>query len=329
MSLLDKANVFDPQGEIRTEIDDALVLLDAFRKKFPFHINPLSIDELTPDELYNPHTGAPDHFFYWVETKLRSLGGMSPGTATGYKNAKSQIGFFKGLLHQTFSSDMTLGQRVDLPWEEIRGLGTDKNVVKKIIAMYFDDVLPIFQTTHLVHFYVRTVGARMIPPAFDRMTVGEKYQFLTDGIVGKKNENEITAEWSSPYFVRFLYDAYPMTHDAPDQPAVPVSRLHEVGLLDHPTSEQEVLFLFSKLHISLGYPRIVKVQRGFPDVQAIDVNNDTVRIELETLATNFIGHGHDPGGCDVVVCWEDDRGDFWPEHWPKVVSLRECLVNNS
>lgn len=328
MSILDKANAFDPQGEIRTEIDDALVLLDAFREKFPFHLNPSSIDELTPDELYNPHTGAPDHFFYWVETKLRSLGGMSPGTAAGYKNAKSQIDFFRRLLHQTFYSDITLSQRVDLPWEDIRGLGGDKNVMKKVISLYFDDVLPIFQTPHLIHFYIRTVGDGMIPPAFDRMSVGEKYQYLMDGIVSKKDGYSVTAEWSSPYFVKFLYDAYPMTHDAPDQPEISISRLREVGLDNHPKTEQEVLFLFAKLHVALGYPRIVKVRQGFPDVQAIDENNDTVRIELETIATNFIGHGHDPSKCDIVVCWEDDRGDFWPKHWPRVVSLREYLANN-
>jgi hypothetical protein len=48
-----------------------------------------------------------------------------------------------------------------------------------------------------------------------------------------------------------------------------------------------------------------------------------VRIEFEFESRNFLKHGHNPKGCDVIVCWIDN----WPER-PKnlqVIELRNVL----
>ena len=37
-----------------------------------------------------------------------------------------------------------------------------------------------------------------------------------------------------------------------------------------------------------------------------------VRIEFEFMSRNFKTHGHDPKGCDLIVCWEDNWGKAAP-----------------
>jgi len=46
-----------------------------------------------------------------------------------------------------------------------------------------------------------------------------------------------------------------------------------------------------------------------------------VQIEFEFHSSNFAQHGHEPAGCDVVVCWEHD----WPECPLEVVELRSLI----
>lgn len=48
-----------------------------------------------------------------------------------------------------------------------------------------------------------------------------------------------------------------------------------------------------------------------------------VRIEVEQESKNFLGHGHDPNGCDLIVCWEDN----WPEAPVEVIELRKVVSN--
>ncbi|MFW9804248.1 MAG: hypothetical protein ACFFFC_16430 [Candidatus Thorarchaeota archaeon] len=57
----------------------------------------------------------------------------------------------------------------------------------------------------------------------------------------------------------------------------------------------------------------------------MDAKRNAVKIELEVRASNFLEHDHPPGGCDVVVCWEDDIGENWPHPKVKVMQLRDDL----
>jgi len=42
------------------------------------------------------------------------------------------------------------------------------------------------------------------------------------------------------------------------------------------------------------------------------------RIEFEFKASNFNEHGHDPDGCDFIVCWIND----WPDCPITIIELK-------
>jgi hypothetical protein len=73
-----------------------------------------------------------------------------------------------------------------------------------------------------------------------------------------------------------------------------------------PTNEQGVVSMFSYLHKELGF-EIVSIGTLYPDCIA-EKNGKRVRIEFEYVAQNFIRHGHDPAGADLIVCWRQSNG---------------------
>lgn len=83
------------------------------------------------------------------------------------------------------------------------------------------------------------------------------------------------------------------------------------GLIYAPLNENGVIFLFSKLAPKLGYI-IEAIQPAFPDAKGRRKTSkgwEDVWIEFEYRASSFKVHGHDPKGCDVIVCWENDWKD--------------------
>ena len=79
-----------------------------------------------------------------------------------------------------------------------------------------------------------------------------------------------------------------------------------------PTNEDGVLFLFGALAPELGF-RVERIQRGFPDCEAkrevAPGRWELQLVELELYSRNFKDHGHDPKGCNVIVCWKHN----WPD----------------
>jgi Homing endonuclease associated repeat len=98
------------------------------------------------------------------------------------------------------------------------------------------------------------------------------------------------------------------------------------GLQHAPINEQGVVFLFGMVAFDLGYV-VEGVGTGFPDCEAkrcVSRSGDVwerVSIEFEFRSRNFLSHGHDPSGCDVIVCWEHN----WPECPVEVLELRAAL----
>lgn len=85
-----------------------------------------------------------------------------------------------------------------------------------------------------------------------------------------------------------------------------------------PVNEQGVVLLFGEMAKELGFV-IERVGTGYPDcIAARKVGGEwkTVRIEFEFVSSRF---DHDPKGCDLVVCWEDD----WEECPVEVLALAE------
>ena len=86
------------------------------------------------------------------------------------------------------------------------------------------------------------------------------------------------------------------------------------GLRHAPINEQGVVYIFGMVSRELGF-LIESVQTGFPDCEgkrAVDSKQqrwERVLIEFEFKSRNFLLHGHDPEGCDLIVCWIHDWQD--------------------
>jgi hypothetical protein len=98
------------------------------------------------------------------------------------------------------------------------------------------------------------------------------------------------------------------------------------GLTHAPINEQGVVYLFGMVSFELGFV-VEAIQSSFPDCEAkrcIDPKRNRwqrVRIEFEYESSNFQAHGHDPSGCDLIVCWEHD----WPASPLEVLELRTVI----
>lgn len=95
------------------------------------------------------------------------------------------------------------------------------------------------------------------------------------------------------------------------------------GMQHAPRNEAGVLVLFGMLAERLGFI-VEAVGQRFPDCvakQAVDAERRAWRrllIEFEYRSSNFERHGHNPNGCDLIVCWEHD----WPRCPLDVLELR-------
>jgi len=82
--------------------------------------------------------------------------------------------------------------------------------------------------------------------------------------------------------------------------------IHCCEMAHAPVNEQGVVLLFGMLAKKLNF-RIEMVRTGYPDCEAKRKGPDgkwrRLRIEFEFKTSRF---NHDPAGCDLIVCWEDD-----------------------
>ncbi len=98
------------------------------------------------------------------------------------------------------------------------------------------------------------------------------------------------------------------------------------GLRHAPINEQGVVYLFGMVSYELGLI-VEAIQSQYPDCEAkrcVDHKRDRwqrVKIEFEFRSKNFLAHGHDPQGCDLIVCWEHD----WEACPIEVIELRTVI----
>lgn len=128
--------------------------------------------------------------------------------------------------------------------------------------------------------------------------------------------------------------AYLAALPTPDGPALPKpvknwppparrygAPMHFRCVLHEPVNEPGVILLFGLLAQELGFG-IESVHASFPDCEAKRRTGldtwEKVRIEFEFESRNFKSHGHDPAGCDLIVCW----AHTWPECPLEVLELR-------
>lgn len=68
-------------------------------------------------------------------------------------------------------------------------------------------------------------------------------------------------------------------------------------------SHEEIVFLFSKVHISLGFESILFIQTDYPDCLALK-GGQKKYIEFEPKLSAF--DHKDLSACNYIICWEDD-----------------------
>ena len=309
----------------KKDIEDGKKQLRIFLEKYPYKEKPELIDSLTEKQLYNP--GGDDYFFLWIEFKTKKLGAIFTYGGLFYPNAVEKLDKFKQLLKLIVKDDIPISKKIDADWEEIKGFGGDKLIAKKILFCYYNDkLLPIFRTTHMESFcsYLKInyekKSLEEYGKPYNNLTVGEKYELLMK-LLNEFRERNLP-QFDNILFARFLYFAYK------PQKAATIKResetLYKLGILFSPSTEKEVVYLFSKFHKELGFPYIVKLREEFPDIIAIDENRNIVRIEIEVFASDFINHKHNAKECDFIVCWENDLIDV-PDVFPEIISLKDVI----
>ena len=92
------------------------------------------------------------------------------------------------------------------------------------------------------------------------------------------------------------------------------------SMIHAPVNEAGVIYLFGTMAERLGYV-VTRMQTDFPDCEAmrrIEGNRwQRLRIEFEYESRNFLKHGHDVRGCDLIICWVNN----WPECPVEVLEL--------
>jgi hypothetical protein len=95
-----------------------------------------------------------------------------------------------------------------------------------------------------------------------------------------------------------------------------------LSMIHGPVNEAGVIYLFGTMAEQLGYV-VTRMQTDFPDCEAmrrIEGNRwQRVRVEFEYESRNFVKHGHDVSGCDLIICWADN----WPECPVEVLELQK------
>ena len=209
-SVIECAKTFDSDSSMKRLFDETLEKLKVFRAEYPFAEDPDSIEALKPQAIFKVDRGQIGEFFHCIEYYLKPLGHLALYSNV-YRCIRSQLEDFKELLHIVVDQEKSLAEKVDAPWIKIKGLGRDSHLAKKIIFCFNYEkgtVIPIFSTSHLEHFLDKILEEPWLPLKYENMSLGQKYEALTNEILEAKESSPITKDWDVTYFSRFLYETY-------------------------------------------------------------------------------------------------------------------------
>lgn len=98
------------------------------------------------------------------------------------------------------------------------------------------------------------------------------------------------------------------------------------GLRFASINEQGVVYVFGMISHELGF-LVESIRTAYPDCEGkrcVDTSRqrwEHVLIEFEYQSRNFLEHGHDSEGCDLIVCWIHD----WLDCPIEVLELRSVI----
>lgn len=69
-----------------------------------------------------------------------------------------------------------------------------------------------------------------------------------------------------------------------------------------PSNEMQTREWFAA-HLDQFEYDIIESRQAFPDYLLRDSSGNDIRVEAEHQSSNFVAHGHDFDGCDLVICW--------------------------
>ncbi len=163
------------------------------------------------------------------------------------------------------------------------------------------------------------------------------WSFVAEGMAQYAETNALAEPWADVLEIARKYSsevkgAYTLKQERAqtsrprvrtDRPLCGAPFLH-TALGFAPVNEMGVVFLFGAMASKLGF-MVTWIGTQFPDVEAYREvapgRWQWVRIEVEFLSRNFLHHSHDPKGCDLIVCWENN----WPDCPLEVIELKKCM----
>ncbi|MCW4024115.1 MAG: hypothetical protein NWF01_03660 [Candidatus Bathyarchaeota archaeon] len=205
----EKAKNYDQVGTIKYEVNRSNGVLKELRQKYPFNENLRIIEWLDPDKLYKINPDEIGEFFQFIDDIFKALGYNTAGNQNIYRNARLQLSSFKNLLRTTVDDRKTLAEKVDVAWEKIGGMGSDRVLAKKIIYCFNGEnqqVLPIVSNQHLRYFVNRIVDGGVGQTRY--FSLGQEYAYYTSELLKAKSTSALTHAWDNMYFSRFLYENY-------------------------------------------------------------------------------------------------------------------------
>ena len=336
VDLESKIRDFEKDQSIKRHIEEGWKKHTEFLKCYPFREHPEQINNLSPQDIYNP---GEKYFFDWIEHKLKALGHLSVGSAKVWENARDNVEILKELLKVVINDSLSISQKIDSHWEDIKGFGGDRHIAKKILFCYYPEkIISAYKTEDLedlaeaLNSEYREKSREKYKEEYDILSIGQKFELFNDLLFSFKNQHPKLKKMDNALFGNFLYKSYPISRildkgTNKPSPRKVIKPFSSFGLIAEPKYEQEVVFLFSKFHIKLGFPIITKIAPAFPDAEAIDEKGKYKKIEFEVLSSDFIGHGHNAKECDYIICWEDDLTEEQKKckELPQVISLKEEL----
>lgn len=147
-----------------------------------------------------------------------------------------------------------------------------------------------------------------------------------EGNEPKRNEPEFREKAKMPIIIPKTYKPLPTAEKK--KPIIYGEPIDFRGLRYAPVNEQGVVYLFGLVSRELGF-LIESIRTDFPDCEGKRCLNaegtrwQHVRIEFEYKSSNFVEHGHDPNGCDLIVCWMHN----WADSALEVLELKSAIIS--